>query len=263
MVECSDCRLWYLNPMPTEQTLESLYDSAYFESESASRLGYEEYGKMADDFRATFRRRLELVDAHVGAGRLLDVGAGFGYLADAAVPRFRERWVVELSEAAARRVDPAHRVLVGRFETVDLPDGYFDVVSMQDCLEHLPEPRAALAKIRRLLRPGGALLAVTPNVRSWLALLQGQNWVSLKFPEHVVLYSEATLRRALGEAGLRVERVVPAGQYARLDFLAERVASGHPRLAGVLARWARRMGGDERRLYVPSGSLAVVATSEG
>jgi dolichyl-phosphate beta-glucosyltransferase len=262
MVECHECRLWYLNPMPTERTLESLYGSEYFESESACRLGYADYGKMADDFRATFRRRLELVGGHVGAGRILDVGAGFGYLADAAKPQFRERWVVELSEAAARQVDPEHRVVVGRFEDLDLPSGYFDVVSMQDCLEHLPEPRAALAKIRRLLRPGGAFLAVTPDVRSWLARVQGQNWVSLKFPEHVVLYSEATLRRALSEAGLRVERVVPAGQYARLDFLAARVANGHPRLADALARWTRRLGGDERRVYVPSGSLAIVATAE-
>jgi SAM-dependent methyltransferase len=263
MVECIECRLWYLNPMPTAETLDALYGDGYFESESACHLGYADYGAMADDYRATFRRRLELVDAHVGNGRLLDVGAGFGYLADAAMPQFRERWVVEVNEAAARQVDPAHRVVVGRFETLDLPSSYFDVVSMQDCLEHLPEPRAALAKIRRLLRPGGALLAVTPDVRSWVARVQRGNWVSLKFPEHVILYSETTLRRALSESGLRVERIVPAGQYARLDFLASRIVNGHPRLASELSRWVRRLGGDGRRIYVPSGSLAVVATAEG
>lgn len=261
MVECLGCRLWYLNPMPGRETLERLYDGAYYENDTACLHGYADYAAMAEDCRATFRRRLALVEGHVGNGRLLDVGAGFGYLADAAVPRFGERWVVELSEAAARRVDPAHRVVVGRFESLDLPPGYFDVVSLQDCLEHLPEPRAALAKIRTLLRPGGALLAVTPDVGSWLARLQRRNWVSLKFPEHVVLYSRATLRRALEHAGLRVERMVPAGQYARVDFLASRVASGHPRLAAALARWAKHLGGDERRLYVPSGSLAVVATA--
>ena len=262
MVECSDCRLWYLNPMPTAGTLESLYGGSYYENDAATSQGYADYGAMAEDFRETFRRRLELVHAHVGAGRLLDVGAGFGFLADAATPRFRERWVVEMSDAAARKVDPAHRVVVGRFESLDLPTGYFDVVSMQDCLEHLPEPHVALRKIRSLLRPGGAFLAVTPDVRSWVARVQRRNWVSLKFPEHVVLYSEATLRRALAEAGLRVECIVPAGQYARLDFLAARVASGYPRVAAALSTWAHRLGGGRRRVYVPSGSLAVVATAE-
>ena len=131
---------------------------------------------------------------------------------------------------------------------------------MQDCLEHFPEPLAALAKTRAALRPGGALLAVTPNVGSWLAHLQGRRWVSLKFPEHVVLFSEATLRRTLETAGFRVETMVPAGQYARLDFLATRVASGFPRLGAALAGTLRRLGGGERRVYVPSGSIAVVAT---
>jgi len=37
---------------------------------------------------------------------------------------------------------------VGDIESVELPRHYFDVVSLQDCLEHLPEPGRALAKIR-------------------------------------------------------------------------------------------------------------------
>jgi SAM-dependent methyltransferase len=131
---------------------------------------------------------------------------------------------------------------------------------MQDCLEHLPDPPRALAKIRGLLRPGGAFLAVTPDVGSWLARVQRQSWVSLKFPEHVVLYSEQTLRRALEESGFRVECIRPAGQYARLDFVASRALRGHPRFGEGVARAVRALGGRDRRVWVPSGSLAVVAT---
>ncbi|MBM4270185.1 MAG: glycosyltransferase [Deltaproteobacteria bacterium] len=261
MVECTGCGLWYLNPMPTEATLASLYGGDYFGNEESLTTGYGDYAGAAEDYRATFQRRLALVRSHVGSGRLLDVGGGFGYLADAAERLFPERWLVEMSESAARRVSPGHRVVVGSFESADLPERYFDVISMQDCLEHLPEPRRALAKIRALLRPGGAFLAVTPNVRSWHARVQGRSWVSLKFPEHVVLYSEETLRRALEEEGFAVEHVEPAGQYARLDFLASRLLPGYPRFGASLASLVRRVGGGERRLYVPSGSLAIVATA--
>jgi SAM-dependent methyltransferase len=151
-------------------------------------------------------------------------------------------------------------VVVGSYETADLPEGYFDVVSMQDCLEHFPDPLGALEKTRRILRPGGALLAVTPNVGSWLARVQRRSWISLKFPEHVVLYSRATLHRALEATGFHIEEMHAASQYARLDFLAKRVAAGHPGLGRLLAGIVRRAGGVQRRLYVPSGSLAVVAT---
>lgn len=261
MVECGACGVWYLNPMPTRAALASLYGDAYYASDEATDGGYADYAAMADDHRETFRRRLALVARHVGQGRILDVGAGYGYLADAAAPTFRERWVVELSDAAARRVAPEHKVVVGDIASVELPRRYFDVVSLQDCFEHLPDPRAALERIRDVLRPGGALLAVTPNARSWLARLQGANWVSLKFPEHVILYSRDNLRRVLESNGFAVESMTPAGQYARLDFLAERVAKGHPRLADALVRAARRCGGHQRRVYVPSGSVAVVATA--
>ena len=263
MVECCSCRVWYLNPMPTRAALATLYGDTYYASDEPTDGGYADYAAMADDHRDTFRRRLALVAGHVGQGRILDVGAGYGYLADAAVPTFRERWVVELSDAAARRVSREHKVVVGDIESVELPRGYFDVVSLQDCFEHLPDPRAALGRIRDVLRPGGALLAVTPNAGSWLARVQGASWVSLKFPEHVILYSRDNLRRVLESSGFAVESMTPAGQYARLDFLAERVARGYPQLAGTLANAARRFGGHQRRVYVPSGSLAVVATSRG
>jgi len=260
MVRCASCELWYLNPMPTAATLARLYDDEYFNSSAATSIGYADYAGMADDARDTFRRRLALVDRHVGSGRILDVGAGYGYLTEVAAARFSERWVVERSASAAARVPASARVVVGTWERAEVPERYFDVVCMQDCLEHFPDPLAALAKTRSALRPGGALLAVTPNVGSWLARVQGRRWVSLKFPEHVVLFSERTLRRTLETAGFHVETMVPAGQYARLDFLATRIAAGFPRLGTTLERAVRAFGGGARRLYVPSGSIAVVAT---
>lgn len=262
MVECVRCGLWYLNPMPTAETLAAIYGEDYFESDSSLQVGYADYEDMASDFRETFRRRLRLVSDSTGEGRLLDVGAGFGYLLDAGRDLFRERWALEMSESAASRIAADHRAVVGSFDSTELPEGYFDVISMQDCFEHLPDPKEALARVRRLLRPGGTFLATTPDVGSWLRHVQGRNWVSLKFPEHVALYSEGTLRRALEGSGFRVKHIEPAGQYARLDFLASRALSGHDAAGNIASRGVRALGGHGRRLYVPSGSLTVAATVE-
>ncbi|MFP6663730.1 MAG: bifunctional glycosyltransferase/class I SAM-dependent methyltransferase [Deltaproteobacteria bacterium] len=259
MVECCACRLWYLNPMPTEAALAALYDDEYFSSDESLGAGYADYAERAEDFRDLFRHRLDALPADVGKGRILDIGAGFGYLLDAARDRFAETWAVERNATAAAAIEATGQVVHGSFAEVELPEATFDVVSMQDCFEHLRDPHAVLARVRRILVPGGTLMVVTPNTASLLASLQRSGWVSLKFPEHVALYNPATLRRILEAEGFVIDSMVPAGQYARLDFLASRIFSGYPQLAGRARRLVARLGGARRRLWVGSGSLLVMA----
>jgi dolichyl-phosphate beta-glucosyltransferase len=260
MVACRGCRLWYLNPMPSEALLASLYDRDYFANSDSLSAGYENYGTRGEDFREAFAHRLASLPSRVAGGRLLDVGAGFGYLLDAAQGKFSECWAVERSPDAVEVLQGKGTVRRGTLAEVDLPDSYFDVVSLQDCLEHFRDPREALMRIREVLRPGGCVLLVTPNTDSLLAKFQRRSWVSLKFPEHVVLFQRATLTRILEEAGFEVETQVPAGQYARLDFLVSRVLSGYPRLAVRAQAITAKVGGARVRFWVGSGSLLVVAS---
>lgn len=262
MVECAVCDLWYLNPIPSSATLERFYGEEYFANDRSCTGGYADYGAQADDLRATFRRRLALVGGVRENARLLDVGGGYGYLADAAAEdaRFTERWVVEASREAASRVAPGHRTVVGWFPEVTLPDRIFDLVSLQDCLEHLPEPRRALERARELLRPEGRLLVTTPNTASLIARLQGRDWISIKLPEHVALYSPANLSRLLIDTGFGIDRIARAHQRVRLDFLATRLLAPWPRAGRRLAGWLRRVGLAEMCVWVPSGSITVVAT---
>jgi dolichyl-phosphate beta-glucosyltransferase len=263
MVECGSCGLWYLSPMPGPEVLERLYAGSYFSTADAAASGYDDYGAQADDLRATFRRRLALLGDIPPGATILDVGGGYGYLADAAAddPRFAERWVVEANPEAAHRVSARHRTVVGWFPDVPLPDGAFDVVSLQDFLEHLPNPRGALERTHALLRRGGSLLLTTPNTKSAVARLQGLRWVSLKFPEHVALYSPESATRLLAETGFRVRRLIRAGQRVSLDFLATRVLSGWPRAGRALARVLGALGVGRLRVWVPSGSITVIATA--
>ena len=259
MVSCRRCGLWYLNPMPSEQRLESLYGENYFSNQESLSAGYEDYGSRGDDFRAVFSHRLQCLPEDVRGGRLLDVGAGFGYLLDAAADTYPECWAVERSPDAVAALRGKGTVREGTFAEVELPESYFDVVSLQDCLEHFRDPRAALRRVGEVLRPGGCVVLVTPNTESWLARLQRRSWVSLKFPEHVVLFQSETLHRVLREAGLELETKQSAGQYARLDFVVSRVFSGFPRMARRMQRLLSGIGGARLRLWVPSGSLLVVA----
>lgn len=153
-----------------------------------------------------------------GIGRLLDVGGGEGAFARAAArERGVEAWLLEPDPAAAARARAGGlSVLEAPLEALgDGHDGSFDAVTLLDVLEHLDDPRAGLATIKRLLRPGGTLLVSTPNVGHWPLvrdLAEGRFdylpvgslcWTHLRF------FTERSLRQLLQEAGFTVEWVAP------------------------------------------------------
>jgi ubiquinone/menaquinone biosynthesis C-methylase UbiE len=104
----------------------------------------------------------------VGVGkRVLDVGCATGYLAEfLAVERQCDVWALEPDpqSAAVAMERLGDRVKLGGTERLgEFPPGSFDVVVYADVLEHLVDPGEALRESRRLLAPGGYVVAVIPN----------------------------------------------------------------------------------------------------
>jgi SAM-dependent methyltransferase len=100
---------------------------------------------------------------------------------------------------------------VGEAALLPFSSARFDVVRMNAVLEHLLDPRAALAEAARLLREGGLLEALTLSADSWSFRLLGRRWRYVGVGGHVHLFSRAAFLRAVREAGLEVVSVRTAG----------------------------------------------------
>lgn len=150
-----------------------------------------------------------------GARRILDVGCGAGIFA-AALKRERpgaEVWGVEpeaLAHASAAKL--LDRTLHGLFDdTLGLPEAHFDAIVFNDSLEHFPDHRPALRLARRLLAPGGVLVASVPNVRYWPHLrhyLFEADWryedEGIRDHTHLRFFTKRSFIRSLQEAGYEV-----------------------------------------------------------
>ena len=97
---------------------------------------------------------------------------------------------------SATGIEPsADHSKVGRSLGLDIHQGYFqagtqpgsayDLVILSHVIEHIFDPKAFIDDLLEVLRPGGILLMITPNVESLASALTGKYWVMYKPVDHV------------------------------------------------------------------------------
>jgi 2-polyprenyl-3-methyl-5-hydroxy-6-metoxy-1,4-benzoquinol methylase len=197
VVRCRSCGLFFVDPVPDDHTYHrAVADSLLFT--------YDQLVK-----REFFRRRaaalLDEVHPLVGTGALLDVGCGIGTELEVARDRGWEPVGIELAESS---IDVARKngltILTDPLGRAQLDDGRFSLVTVNHALEHIPNARAALTEVHRVLRPRGILFVAVPNVNAWKRFLLGDRYGWTFNDDHYLHFSVATLRRILTRTGFEV-----------------------------------------------------------
>ena len=122
--------------------------------------------------------------------RFLELGCGPAYLWKDCVERIPSSWNITLSDLSDGMLDAAWRSLVvtGRpfkyqqidAQSIPYPDETFDIVLANYMLYHVPDRPKTLQEIRRVLKPGGHLIAATAG-QGHLAELN--HWLKKASPE--------------------------------------------------------------------------------
>lgn len=230
LVQCSACKLQYINPRLRGDLILSSYaegDDEVYVSQVAAR-------------ERTFDASLARIEGLAGKrGRLLDVGTAAGAFLAAARARGWDaegcepnRW---LANWGARHYGVTIRP--GSVFDQHYPSGSFDVVTLWDVLEHTTDPRATLERCRQLLRPGGLLVVNYPDIGSWIARLLGRRWLFLT-SVHLHYFTRRTITQILQSTGFQVETIRPHVQRLELDYILSRGAVLHGALAGASRRVA-------------------------
>lgn len=238
VVKCRHCGLVYINPRPNGDDVlddyKDVVDELYVEEREGRVL--------------TFRRHLRPLERIVGppdGKRLLDVGCHIGVFVDVAQQGGWDAWGVEPSRWAAEQAQAQGlKVVNGTLATFGFEDASFDVITLWDVIEHLPDPKGELRQVYRLLEPGGVVVIHTIDIESLFARIMGRRWPWL-MEMHLYYFAPRTLRRMLEEIGFEVIHSSPQGRYLRLGYLISRLQSySRPlyRLLDTIVTWLRLRG---------------------
>jgi SAM-dependent methyltransferase len=137
-------------------------------------------------------------------GALLDVGCSFGAFLEAAASAGWRVCGVEVASAPASIAARRHDVFYGSLSDAPYEPNSFDVVRLNNVIEHVLSPRALVCDIRRVLRPGGLLAISTPNVESFTVALQGVGWRYVEGGHHIYLFGLRTIGRLLETEGFKI-----------------------------------------------------------
>ncbi|MEK7629848.1 MAG: class I SAM-dependent methyltransferase [Patescibacteria group bacterium] len=226
LYRCQRCGLIFVYPPPGNLT--EIYTKDYFLGATHGS-GYVDYERdkmaMSSTFEVYFNKIEQLMPTR---GRLLDVGAATGFFLDAALRRGWQVSGVEISDYAAAKARQKNLdVRTGILENAQFQKSSFDVISLWDVLEHLPNPKVTLMVVHDLLRSGGLVVLNTPNAGSLFARLIGSHWHLLVPPEHLFYFNADNLTELLKKVGFEVCGITCLGKKFTLQYILKTLATWH------------------------------------
>ncbi len=249
LMHCPNCGLAWLNPRPVPDDIGKLYSQYYTHqlpehtrksltgirkrvkaSILQSCFGYNTEG--SNRILGSILSRIGLLKETIGAGvrylkasdrgRLLDVGCGNGSF----LHQMRLLgWDTVGVEPDACAVSVAREKLGleafhGSLEEAKFPEACFDAITLNHVIEHISDPIRLLNECRRVLRPNGTLVIITPNIDSLGAHVFCEYWRGLEIPRHQVLFTPQALQACIDAAGLSVQEARTTANIARFIWAA-------------------------------------------
>ena len=219
VLECTTCRFRWTD-LPPDFPLGDWYERGYWRESDSGGINAEP--SSPSRLRSLWRalNGSARPSRWITSGRVLDMGCGPGY--DALEMRQLGADVIGLDTSVAalsRAAKSGLPTVCGDGTELPFADESFDAVVMSQVLEHLPDPEATLDEVRRILRPGGSLLVMLPNYRSFQRSLFGNNWVNWHLPYHLWHFDQQTLASLLQSEGFAIRRLrtVSPGEWALLS----------------------------------------------
>lgn len=183
----------YTSPVPSFQDLSKFYSDDYYVKSQIMEIFY----------------KLRKKKVKRETGRILDIGCGSAGFLKAMAGAGWEAYGVEKSEAGYNLASADGNIKVFHGELIEqkFTDGYFDVVTIWQVLEHMESPVDALMEVNRILKDEGVLIVSLPNIDSLQFRIFGKNWFHLDMPRHLYHFSPRSIKEILNKCNFEIYKV--------------------------------------------------------
>lgn len=249
-VRCLSCGLVRSDPIFDSEQIIKLYESSEMRYQADS-----------DDIGRTYahylRRAMVFTQHH---DMLLDIGCGDGFFLEEALKYgFKDAIGVEPSQPVYNAAKPElqKKIICDLFRAELFKPNMFDTVTLFQTVEHIIDPRAAVADIFHVLKPGGVFLAINHNVEALSAKILGRRSPIFEIV-HINLFNPQTMSVLLRKHGFEILQTKRVWNSYRLRYWLNYapLSAGLKRGLQKILKFLRLA---DIHIPLPAGNMAIIA----
>ena len=205
-VTCSSCGLVFQNPLPKETLIPAFYPENYrnylpLKNGFFSKLKNIQFKKQAKKISNYFSKNDKFLEIGFGNGGLLLALKNMGYESLYGID-FNDKNFSKLKEKGIK-------LAVANIEN-DFPlSGKFDVIFMNNVIEHFLNPIKVLENCKNHLSENGKIILITPNSSALEFSIFKKYWAGFHAPRHTFIFNEKNIKELANKLKLSSVEVLP------------------------------------------------------
>ncbi|MEW6171263.1 MAG: class I SAM-dependent methyltransferase, partial [Candidatus Omnitrophota bacterium] len=213
IVRCQNCGLIYVNPRPTQEEIIKFYPDTYSWKETLVANSFfikiiRKLEKFYRDHLLRYEVNKTIKSIRKKKGKVLDLGCGAGDRLNLFRKYGFDSYGTDITDMADYAKDFfGLNVIKKDLLEANLPDDFFDIITMQNVIEHVSNPQNIIKECYRILKKNGFLVIQTPNINCLQFKFLKNKWTVIDPPRHLYYFSDLILKKELEKNKFKVTNI--------------------------------------------------------